>query len=300
MGTRTDPAGITTRQLIEHMGESVLLTDAHGRIRMVNGAFSRVTGYRPEEVLGKNPRLLQSGRHGPAFYKALWGAVRAEGWWEGEIWNRRKDGTLYPEWLRISAVHDGRGRVFRYLGVFTDITGRKLSEEKLFRLAHHDPLTGLPNRLLFRDRLGQAIAQARRQGVKVAVLFLDLDGFKPFNDLYGHLFGDHVLFQAARRMARALRRSDTLAQVGGDEFAALLFGVTPGGAGRTARALIRSLDKPFTVDRRPVKLGLSAGIALYPDDNLDGDNLLRLADAAMYRAKAAGGGCALAADGRTP
>ncbi len=292
---------VTARQLIECMRESVLLTDVDGTIRMVNAAFCRVTGYKPEEVLGKNPRILQSGWQDPPFYRALWKALGATGHWEGEIWNRRKDGEIYPEWLSIGALRNPDGEVVYYVGVFTDITGRKLSEEHLAHMAYYDLLTGLPNRLLFRDRLGQALAQAQRQETKVAVLFLDLDGFKPLNDAHGHAFGDHVLFRTAQRLSECLRKSDTLARVGGDEFIILLGGATAESAAGMAQAILGSLARPLAVDGKDVRVGASIGVALYPDDNLDVENLIRLADAAMYRAKAAGGNAvALCSEGAKP
>lgn len=280
---------VTVRQLVEAMRESVLLTDVDGAIRMVNGAFCRVTGYAEEEVLGRNPRLLQSGWQAPDFYRAMWEELGRTGRWEGEIWNRRKTGEIYPEWLSIGAVRNPEGQVVHYLGVFTDITGRKSSEERLARMAHYDLLTGLPNRLLFRDRLTQAMALARRERSRLAVMFLDLDGFKAWNDAHGHAFGDHVLYRTAQRLSESLRRTDTLARVGGDEFMLLLGGVTPASAAGMAQAVISSLARPLVVDGRDVRVGASIGIALYPDHNLDGENLIRMADAAMYRAKASGG-----------
>jgi diguanylate cyclase (GGDEF)-like protein/PAS domain S-box-containing protein len=282
-------AEVTVRQLVEAMRESVVLTDVDGCIRMVNGAFCRVTGYAAEEVLGRNPRFLQSGWQAPTFYREMWETLGRTGRWEGEIWNRRKDGEIYPEWLSIGAIRNAEGRVVFYLGVFTDITGRKMSEERLAHMAHYDLLTGLPNRLLFRDRLVQGMAQAQRQASKMAVMFLDLDGFKAWNDAHGHAFGDHVLFRAAQRLSESLRKTDTLARVGGDEFMLLLGGVTEESAAGMAQAVLFSLARPLVVDGRDVRIGASIGIALYPDDNLDADNLIRMADAAMYKAKSSGG-----------
>jgi diguanylate cyclase (GGDEF)-like protein/PAS domain S-box-containing protein len=294
-------ADITVRQLVEAMAEGVLLTDVDGTIRLVNPAFCRVTGYAPEEVVGKNPRLLQSGWQNPAFYRDMWEQLKRTGRWAGEIWNRRKDGEIYPEWLSVSAGRDPAGEVVFYLGVFTDITGRKQSEERLERMAQYDPLTGLPNRLLLRDRLAQLLARARREGGRVAVMFLDLDGFKAWNDAYGHAFGDHVLFRAAQRMSESLRKSDTLARVGGDEFVLLLGGADREAAAVMAGAVIGSLSRPLVVDGRDVRVGASIGIAVYPEDNLDVDNLLRLADEAMYAAKSRGGnGFAFSTPGRAP
>jgi diguanylate cyclase (GGDEF)-like protein/PAS domain S-box-containing protein len=282
-------AEVTTRQLVDAMQESILLTDVDGTIRMVNGAFCRVTGYAQDEVIGRNPRMLQSGWQAPSYYKAMWEELGRTGRWEGEIWNRRKSGEIYPEWLSIGAIRNPEGQVVYYLGVFTDITGRKMSEERLAHMAHYDLLTGLPNRLLFRDRLTQAMALAQRERTRLAVMFLDLDGFKAWNDAHGHAFGDHVLFRTAQRLSESLRRSDTLARVGGDEFILLLGGVTEESAAGMAQAVIASLARPIVVDGRDVSVGASVGIALYPDHNLDGENLIRMADAAMYKAKESGG-----------
>lgn len=294
MGSGPD---ITARQLIDAMRESVVITDIDGTIRMVNGAFCAVTGYVAEEVLGRNPRILQSGWQDAKFYRALWDELARTGRWSGEIWNRRKNGEIYPEWLSISALRDAGGAAVAYLGVFTDITGRKLTEENLQRMAYYDLLTGLPNRILLKDRLGQLLAHAQRAGTTAAVLYLDLDGFKVLNDAYGHAFGDHVLFRTAQRMSECLRRSDTLARVGGDEFMLLLGDVTKASAAEMARVLLRSLERPLDVDGREVKVGASIGIALYPDDNADGENLIRMADVAMYRIKSQGGGGFLFSDG---
>lgn len=278
------------RRMLDAIEEGAILTDVDGSILMVNDAFCRVTGYAPEEVAGKNPRVLRSGWQDAKFYREMWESIRLKGRWQGEIWNRRKNGEIYPEWLSIGAVRDAEGRVIHYLGLFTDITGRKMCEDRLSRMAHYDLLTGLPNRALFRDRLNQALAQAQRQGLKAAVMFLDLDGFKAWNDAHGHVFGDHVLFAAAQRLSGCLRRADTLARVGGDEFILLLFGAMREGAEKTAQALLDSLKRPLSVDGREVRVGVSIGIAIFPDDNADGENLIRLADTVMYKAKAAGGG----------
>jgi diguanylate cyclase (GGDEF)-like protein/PAS domain S-box-containing protein len=273
--------------MFESTHEGVMITDANGRILTVNQAFTRVTGYEEEDAVGQSPSLLRSGRHDPDFYAAIWRAIDEAGHWQGEIWNRRKTGEVYPELLSISAVQDQHGKVCNYVGVFTDISQIKESEAKLEHLAHYDPLTELPNRLLLSSRLQHAIDQAQRQGDRVAILFLDLDRFKNVNDSLGHQAGDELLQAVTKRLVHRLRVEDTLARLGGDEFVVLLERLhEPRDAAMVARTMLDALAEPFTLSRgHEVYIGASIGISLYPDD---GDNVARLiqhADVAMYQSK---------------
>ncbi|WP_232222197.1 bifunctional diguanylate cyclase/phosphodiesterase [Thioalkalivibrio paradoxus] len=276
--------------VIESTRDGVMITDLSPRIVSVNPAFTQITGYDEEEVVGQNPRFLQSGRHGPDFYLAMWKSLRNAGHWRGEIWNRRRDGKVYPQWLSISRVLDEHGRPIHYTGVFTDISEIKRTEEQLQHLAHHDPLTDLPNRLLAQVRLEQAIARARRNRYQVAVLFLDLDRFKTINDSLGHPVGDHLLVEVAKRLAGRLREQDTLARLGGDEFLLILEQPRdPEAAGQLADVLLKLLEQPFVIENgRELFVSASIGISLFPDDATTVTELIQHADAAMYQAKSRG------------
>lgn len=273
--------------VFESTHEGVIIADADGCIVAVNQAFTRVTGYTEAEAIGRKPSLLQSGRHGPDFYAAIWLALEEAGHWQGEIWNRRKNGELYPELLSISAVRDRRGAVCNYVGIFTDISQLKESEAKLSHLAHYDPLTGLPNRLLLSSRLQHAIEQAQRQDYRLAVLFLDLDRFKNVNDSLGHQVGDELLRAVTERLGQRLRAEDTLARLGGDEFVVLLERLRePRDAALVARIMLDALTEPFVLARgHEVYIGASIGISLYPDDGQEVAQLIQHADVAMYQAK---------------
>ncbi|WP_170164987.1 diguanylate cyclase domain-containing protein [Inmirania thermothiophila] len=297
-GTSEDAALRQAAAVFEAAGDGILVTDARGVIVRVNPAFTRVTGYTPAEALGRTPRILRSGRHDRAFYDAMWQALRERGRWEGEVWNRRKDGEVYPQWLTITAIRDGDGRTTHYVAVFTEIGPLKAAEARLRRLAYRDGLTGLPNRIVLHDRLAQAERRARRGGRRFALLYVDLDGFKEVNDRLGHAAGDEVLREAAARLQGAVRGEDTVARIGGDEFALILEEAdSVGAAVRAGREILRALARPWTVAGREVRVGASLGAAFYPDDAPGGETLLRCADAAMYRAKAAGGGCLRFYDG---
>jgi diguanylate cyclase (GGDEF)-like protein/PAS domain S-box-containing protein len=277
-------------RFLDRTAEAVMITDARTRIVYVNRSFTRVTGYTLEEAAGKTPRLLHSGRQTAAYYARMWKALRAEGRWQGEIWNRRKNGDIYPEWLSISAVRGKGGKVEHYLALFSDITLRKREERELYELATHDVLTGLPNRSHFSEQLRQAQARAKRAGGLVALLYLDLDRFKPVNDQLGHQCGDQLLRAVARRLRGLVREQDTVARLGGDEFAVILEGLTrPRDAVPTARKVLRELSRPYRLEGRKADVSASVGIAVYP---IDGDKvgmLIRRADRAMYRAKKARG-----------
>ncbi|MFZ5467764.1 MAG: EAL domain-containing protein [Pseudomonadota bacterium] len=277
--------------VFENTREGVIITDAKGQIVAVNRAFTEITQYAPEEVLGHSPSLLKSGRHGQDFYQSLWNTLRAQGHWQGEIWNRRKDGELYPELLTISSVLDDEGGVTHYVAVFADISQLKRSEEQLTQLAHYDQLTGLPNRLLLQSRLDHSLDRAYREQRKVAVMFLDLDRFKNVNDSLGHPAGDELLTLIAHRLQGRLREEDTLARLGGDEFVLVLEDLrNPDEAARIALEIIELLSQgPFRLGSgHEVYIGASIGISFYPGDGQDPMELIRNADAAMYQAKMAG------------
>jgi diguanylate cyclase (GGDEF)-like protein/PAS domain S-box-containing protein len=266
--------------------EGMTITDGHSRIVAVNPAFCAITGYSAPEVIGKNPALLNSGRQNAAFYEEMWKALKEQGKWNGEIWNRRKDGATYPEWLSISAVRNEAGETIHFIGIFTDITDRKQAEERIQHLAHHDALTGLPNRLLLEDRVTQAVLKSKRSGKSTAILFLDLDRFKNINDTLGHEVGDGLLIEAAERGKAVLRETDTLARLGGDEFVVVLPEIDSAqDAGQVARKLLQGLSLPYNLAGHNLTVTGSIGIALCPDDGCTASELLRNADTAMYRAK---------------
>lgn len=273
-------------RFLDHTAEAIVVTDARTRIVYVNRSFTRVTGYSWKEVSGKTPRILHSGRQSAEFYAHMWKCIHSTGRWQGEIWNRRKSGEIYPEWLSITAVKGGRGRVEHYLAIFSDITLRKREEQELYDLATHDALTGLPNRSFFSERLRHAMVRARRAASLVALLFLDLDGFKPVNDTLGHRCGDRLLQAVGRRLRRSVREVDTVARLGGDEFAVILEQMSrPRDAAMTAKKLLHALARPYQLEGHRAKLTASIGITVYPLDGGDVETLLKRADAAMYRAK---------------
>lgn len=266
--------------------EGVIISDLKGNIVDVNQAFTLITGYSKEEIIGKNPRLLQSGRHNPEFYEEMWTSLIETEHWRGEIWNRRKNGEVYPELLTISRITDKQNKTVGYVGVFSDITTLKESEKKMEYLAHHDALTDLPNRLLFNSRLDQSIKHAARQKTRLALVFVDLDRFKTINDSLGHPVGDALLKQISQRLLHAVRADDTVARISGDEFIILLENVIS--AENTAIVvdkLMTTFREPFKVEENEVRMTCSMGISLYPDDSEDASKLLQYADAAMYLAK---------------
>ena len=276
--------------VVDSTHDGVLISDLDGNIVSINPAFTEVTGYAPHEALGRNPRFLQSGRHDRSFYQGMWAALLETGYWQGELWNRRKNGELYPEWLTLSAVRNEAGAPTHYVGVFTDISKLRNVEARLSHLAHHDPLTSLPNRLLALSRLEHAIEVAQRKGQRLAVLCLDLDRFKTVNDSLGHSAGDELLCAVAARLRSRLREEDTLGRLGGDEFLVLLEDLdAPEGAALVASDIIGALEPSFVLrDGAEVFMHASIGVSLYPDDGDDHLALIRNADAAMYRAKAEG------------
>lgn len=275
--------------IFENTSEGITLTDARGRILSVNPAFSRITGYTQGEILGATPRLFKSGRHDADFYKRMWEAVNTQGSWQGEIWNRRKNGEIYPQRLSINAVRDAAGAIQSYVGVFTDISHIKATETALEKLAHYDALTGLPNRTLFNLQLQHALERARRHDQRLAVLMLDLDGFKTVNDSLGHPAGDLLLQQAATRLRASLRQEDTVARLGGDEFAVLLESLeAESNPAQVALRFIQAIALPMDLQGHNALVTVSVGIALFPDDGRDATTLLKAADTAMYASKQAG------------
>lgn len=271
--------------------EGIIITDVEGEILAVNPAFTRITGYTAAEAIGKNPRILSSGMQPPSFYAEFWRALREEGVWQGEIFNRRKSGEVYPEWLNVTTVRDNEGQILSYIAILSDLSRLLAAEKQLAYLAHYDSLTKLPNRHLFGDRLDRAVAQARRTQQKFSLLFVDLDRFKPINDRFGHLAGDGVLKEVATRLQGGVRESDTVARLGGDEFVIIAPGLCgEAEIGRLCAKLIDAISRPLSIDSHELSVGGSFGCAVYPDHGTDGLDLLKRADEAMYRAKHVGGG----------
>jgi diguanylate cyclase (GGDEF)-like protein/PAS domain S-box-containing protein len=274
--------------VLEHIADGVMVTDTAGRIVAVNPAFTQITGYSEAEVLGVPSSLSCQGRYDTEFYRGLWEELRTTGFGRGDIWNERKNGDTYLESLTVSAVRDTAGAITHYVAVFSDITKVRQSQDKLDHMAHHDPLTSLPNRLLFHDRLNHALQRATRVQQQLAVLFIDLDRFKNVNDTLGHHVGDELLKQVALALAGQLREGDTLARLGGDEFIVLLENVDAFGAGHVAEKLVTMFEQPFIVADYELFVTGSVGISVFPDDAADLNLLIRNADVAMYQAKARG------------
>lgn len=276
-------------RVLENIMDGVLITDADGHIQYVNPAFSAITGYSADEVVGKNPRILKSGHQDAEFYQYMWTTLNTQGQWQGEIWNRRKNGEIYPEWENIAVIKDGEDNVTNYVAIFSDITVLKSMERRFHHLAHHDPLTGLPNRLLFQDRFQLALVQAKRQQQALAVLFIDIDNFKTINDTLGHAVGDQLIKTAAERLTQCVRNADTVARLGGDEFIVLLVNVkNPQDAERVAKKIISAVAKVFVVEGHELSITASIGACLYPEGGEDTNTLIKNADTAMYRAKQQG------------
>jgi diguanylate cyclase (GGDEF)-like protein/PAS domain S-box-containing protein len=275
--------------VFEATSEAIMVTDAQGIIKRINPAFTAVTGYSPEEAIGQTPRILKSGRHDQSHYEEMWSSLLTSGRWEGEVWNRRKSGEIFPEWQIISTVKDAQGHPVEYVSLFIDITQKKRTEAEIVYRANYDALTGLPNRNLMAERLGQALKKAHREELRVALMFVDLDLFKQVNDTLGHHIGDRLLQSVAERLRLCVRETDTVARQGGDEFVVLLPDVEDSAAaGVVADKIIAQLSAPVMIDAHEIHIGASIGITLYPDDGRDIEVLFRNADLAMYRAKDAG------------
>ncbi len=275
--------------VFEYSMEGIMITDANARILSVNKAFTDITGYSADEAVGKTPRLFRSNLHDERFYQVLWASLNKKDMWQGEIKNRRKNGEIFPVWNNISAVRDEQNQVRRYISIFTDITEKKLSEEHIYRLAHYDVLTSLPNRALLHQRLQQALQMAKRHRHKLGILFLDLDRFKLVNDTLGHAAGDSLLQQVASQLCASVRKVDTVSRLGGDEFVIILDDlVSTDDAAQITAKLLETLSRPFHIGGHDVYVTASAGISMYPDDGEDANHLFKNADTAMYRAKEQG------------
>ena len=269
--------------------EGVLVSDSRGVIVHVNRALVEITGYPAEEVLGRRPNMFKSGRHGPEFYQAMFKTIDEHGEWHGEIWNRRKSGEVYPQWQTVRAITDDKGLVSHYVAVFSDISAIKNSQTELARLVHHDPLTDLPNRLLFTDRTEQALASAQRHQTGCALLMIDLDHFKIINDSLGHNVGDLLLKAVAERLLRVFGKGFTVARLGGDEFAVLIDSCAQASqAAGLAQQVLEIMKGPFDVDKHQLFISASVGISVFPGDALNAEQLLRNADSALFKAKSSG------------
>lgn len=278
-----------TACVFTHIQEGALITDRNGAILDINPAFTRLTGYTHDEVLGKNSSLLRSEIQATGFYKKLWETLLDQGKWSGEIQGCKKDGSGFLEWLSISAVRNAADRITHFVGIFSDISPLKQHTSKLEQLAYYDPLTSIPNRLLLADRMHQAVAQTRRQNCLLAVGYLDLDSFKPVNDKFGHEMGDRLLIEISHRIGKTIREIDTVARLGGDEFAFLLLGLeNMEQCSVTLQRILDSIARPITLGENSVEVSASIGVSLFPLDDADPDTLLRHADQAMYQAKQLG------------
>jgi diguanylate cyclase (GGDEF)-like protein/PAS domain S-box-containing protein len=298
--TITTVVDVTERQRMERemqlagmvyqaIGEAIMVADANNRIIAVNPAFCRLTGYEESEVVGQTTSLLRSGLHSEEFYRDMWESLNRTGHWQGEINNRRKNGDIYLEWLAISNIYGEGGNVLRRVAMFSDITEQKRAEQTIWKQANFDPLTGLPNRRLFMDRLERGIKESRRNRSSMGLLFIDLDGFKEVNDTLGHDAGDQLLQETARRLQLCVRESDTVARLGGDEFTVVLSGLDSiNDVGRVAQSVLESLSKPFVLGHEAARISASIGITLYPGKGADSEELIRQADQAMYAAKQRG------------
>lgn len=276
-------------KMFDNSGEAIMITDAQRKIIAVNPAFYRITGYAEEEVIGNNPNLLSSGRQDAKFYELMWRSISEMGSWQGEIWNRRKSGEIYPEWLSIGTVKNAHNEIINYIASFSDITKRKEAEARVEYLAHYDSLTHLPNRVLFADRLKHALVAGMRNSKKSALLFLDVDRLKVVNDSLGHVAGDMLLQSVAARLKSCVRESDTLCRQGGDEFLVLLPEVGGRGDAETvARKIISAMAQPHRIGGNELVITFSIGISICPDDATDDETMIRHADDAMYIAKESG------------
>ncbi|MFA6972552.1 MAG: sensor domain-containing diguanylate cyclase, partial [Gallionella sp.] len=276
-------------KMFDNSGEAIIITDAENRILMVNPAFEKITQYSLAEVAGQSPTLLSSGKQTAAFYKLMWESIEVAGQWSGEIWNRRKNGEVYPEWLSIGAVKNVRGQVINYIALFSDITERKEAQRRIEFLAHYDMLTKLPNRALFTDRLQHALLVAKRGNSKVGLMFLDLDKFKSINDTLGHLAGDQLLQSVAERLKSCVRQSDMVCRQGGDEFMILLETISSSeDIERVAQKIMVEMTVAHQLGDLEKIVSFSIGAAIYPDDAADDEGLTQCADQAMYQAKQSG------------
>lgn len=276
-------------KVFDSTAEAIMITDAHGQIIDVNTAFTDITGYDDVDVIGENPSIMKSGRHSDEFYKKMWETLAKEGVWQGEIWDKRKNGEIFPKWLSITAAPNEAGEFANYVAVFSDITNKKKNEEKLEQLAHFDPLTGLPNRILFHDRLYTSLARSKRDKEHLSVLFVDLDRFKQVNDSLGHNVGDLLLKEVAKRLLHSVREIDTVARLSGDEFTVILTDITSSDdIEMISSRIVKSVGSPYFFEGHELFISASVGISVYPTDGDTAADLLRHADVAMYHAKEKG------------
>ncbi len=275
-------------KVFDRAGEGILITDERNKILTVNDSFTRITGYTPEEVVGKTPSILNSGKHDKEFFQTLWSAVLERGWWQGEIFNRNKNGEVYPEWLTINTVKDNNGKITNFVAIFSDISNIKNSQRKIEHMATHDELTSLPNRFCFVDELKHQLVHAHKQGEKRAVLFIDLDEFKNINDTLGHNVGDALLIEVSKRLKECTKPSDFIARLGGDEFTAILNTGHLDEIIIYAQKILDYLTASYLIDDKKLYISCSIGISIFPDHGMDSSSLLRSADTAMYRAKESG------------
>ncbi len=276
-------------KVLESTSEGMVVTDTYGTILEVNDAMCKQSGYSREEMIGQNPRILKSARHGPEFYQQMWSALLSIGYWSGEIWNRKPGGEIYPKWMTINAIVSPTGKPTHYVGLSIDISAIKSAEERLHHMAYYDQLTGLPNRAMFNDRLRRTVIRTQRKHLLSALLFLDLDRFKNINDTLGHKVGDSLLVRVAERIKVRMRETDTVCRMGGDEFTVILGEIAHlEDAGQVASELLDSLTKRFDIEGTEIYVGASIGIALCPMDGQDEETLIKKADTAMYAAKEAG------------
>ncbi len=273
-------------KVFESSMDAIIISDANNTVISVNQAFYNITGYTANDIIGKNPNILSSGRHDKTFYQKLWETLVLEGYWQGEIWNRKKDGQIFPEWISISVVYDYSGNVSHYIAIFSDISEKKSSEAHIEFLANYDPLTQLPNRRLFIDRVDQGLKTAVREKTKLGIIFFDLDHFKTINDSLGHSLGDHMLVEVAKRISQCIRDADTVARLSGDEFAMMIANVTEvSDISIVANKIIESMRLPFHIDDYELHVTCSIGISVYPEDGNSYELLLKNADTAMYCSK---------------
>lgn len=277
--------------IFESSSEAMLVTDANNKIITINPAFTTLTGYSINEVVGKDPNLLSSGKQTKEFYQEMWRKLNEEGHWDGEVWNFRKNGELYAEWLSVNVIFNPDGTKRLHVAIFSDITEKKQSEEIIWNQANYDHLTDLPNRRLFKDRLEQSIKFSNRTNDLLALLYIDLDGFKGVNDSLGHDGGDQLLIDTSNKISQCVRDTDTVARMGGDEFTVILSQISdPVFAGKVAESIIQKLTEPFDIGGTEVRISASIGIAFYPSDGDTPETLLKQADVALYRAKNSGRG----------
>ena len=279
-----------TAQVFESSQEGIVITDADNQLLSVNRAFTEITGYTKQDVMGRNPSLLASGCQDKAFYDAMWRAIQSEGCWQGELSSRRKNGELYPQWLSISVVRNAQGQITQYIGILTDLSSRKRAEEQIRVLSNYDVLTHLPNRALLQDRAQVALAAAQRSQAKVALMYIDLDRFKNINDSLGHAVGDRLLQELAQRLTAQLHLDDTVCRPGGDEFICLLPNTDDQGAAHVAQRTLATIAEPYMIDGQRLNLTASIGIALFPENGVDLARLSQCADSALFRAKQQGRG----------